>query len=95
MSGNDFDLVITVFGLRDKFWSMAIQNVQNDTNRNYIQNFSALKVSFKMEYQLFCAMGFFNEADTLESSSILIYSHFRQSLYTQKDWPNAELIKVN
>jgi hypothetical protein len=84
LSGNDFDLVITVLCWRDKFWSMAIQNVQNDTNRNYIQNFSALKVSFKMEYQLFCAMGFFNEADTLESSSILSYYFKEQSIYIQK-----------
>jgi hypothetical protein len=43
----------------------------------------------------FCEIGFFNEADTLESSSILIYSHFRQSLFTRKDRHNAELIKVN
>jgi len=31
-------------------------------------------------------MGFFNEADTLESSSILIYSFQEQSIYTQKVW---------
>ncbi len=29
------------------------------------------------------AMGFFNEADILESSSILIYSHLQMGLYTQ------------
>jgi hypothetical protein len=29
------------------------------------------------------AIGFFNEADTLESSSILIYSKLRAVLYTQ------------
>jgi hypothetical protein len=42
----------------------------------------------------FRAIGFYNEADTLESSSILIYSQFSQSLYTWKDWQDAELIKV-
>jgi hypothetical protein len=28
----------------------------------------------------YCEIGFFNEADTLESSSILTYSHLRQKL---------------
>jgi len=37
----------------------------------------------------FCAIGVFNEADTLESSSILIYSHPKKRLYTQlgQQWP--------
>jgi hypothetical protein len=34
---------------------------------------------------LFRAIGFFDEADTLESSSILIYLFREQSMYTQKD----------
>jgi hypothetical protein len=29
---------------------------------------------------------FFNEADTLKSSSILIFSHFRQSLYACREY---------
>ncbi len=33
---------------------------------------------------LFRAIGFFSEADTLESSSILIYVVQEQSIYTQK-----------
>jgi hypothetical protein len=32
----------------------------------------------------FCAIGVFNEADTLESSLILNYSFQEQSIYTQK-----------
>ncbi len=32
---------------------------------------------------MFCAIGFFNEADTLGSSSILIYSKLLMGLYTQ------------
>jgi hypothetical protein len=32
----------------------------------------------------FCAIGFFNEADTLEFSSILIYSFLRQHIYAQR-----------
>jgi len=35
-----------------------------------------------------------NEADTLESSSILIYSHSEQSIYTQCDGHDAILIKA-
>jgi hypothetical protein len=31
-------------------------------------------------FEYYRAIGFFNEADRLESSSIMIYSHFRQSL---------------
>ncbi len=33
----------------------------------------------------FRAIGFFNEADTLESSSMLIYSFQEQSIYTQSN----------
>jgi hypothetical protein len=40
---------------------------------------------------LFCAIVFFNEADTLESSSILIYYFKEQSIYTQE---MARLIKM-
>ncbi len=35
----------------------------------------------------------FNEADTLKSSSILIYSISEQSIYTQNGWHKAVLIK--
>ncbi len=35
-----------------------------------------------------------NEADTLESSSLLIYSHQEQSIYTQNEWHNAMVIKM-
>ncbi len=34
-----------------------------------------------------------NEADTLESTSILIYSHQKQSIYTQSEWHDAMVIK--
>jgi len=40
-----------------------------------------------------CAIGFFNEADTLESSSILIYSESMTGLYTQWIGWGAILIK--
>jgi hypothetical protein len=35
-----------------------------------------------------------NEADTLKSSSILIYSHSEKSIYTQCDRHDAVLIKA-
>jgi hypothetical protein len=41
----------------------------------------------------FCAIGVFNEADTLESSSILIYSQLQTGLYIQLCWQDAALIK--
>jgi hypothetical protein len=41
----------------------------------------------------FHAIGFFIEADTLESSSILIYSELQASLCTQWSWLEATLIK--
>ncbi len=34
-----------------------------------------------------------NEADTLKSSSILIYSRSEHILYTKSDWDDAMLIK--
>ena len=34
-----------------------------------------------------------NETDTLESSSVLIYPHSMQSIYTQIGWHDAALIK--
>ncbi len=40
------------------------------------------------------AIGFFNEADTLESSSILIYSHSKAGLYTQSGQQDAVKIKM-
>jgi hypothetical protein len=42
----------------------------------------------------FRATGFFNVADTLESSSILIYSEFWMGLYTQIRWREETLIKT-
>jgi hypothetical protein len=42
---------------------------------------------------LFVQLGFFNEADTLESSSILIYSELPTVLYTQWFGQDAALIK--
>ncbi len=41
----------------------------------------------------FCAIGFFNEADTLESSSILIYSQLQTGLCTPIGWREAAVIK--
>ncbi len=38
-------------------------------------------------------MGFFNEADTLESSLILFYSTSECSIYTKNEWSKAMLIK--
>ncbi len=42
----------------------------------------------------FRAMGFFNEADTLESSSIRIYSQLQTWLYAQSGQRDAALIKT-
>ncbi len=42
----------------------------------------------------FYAFGFFNEADTLESSSILIYSFQRQGILYTEIWQEAILIKM-
>ncbi len=39
--------------------------------------------------RFFVQMGFFNEADTLESSSILIYSQSMVGLHTQRNWQDA------
>jgi hypothetical protein len=44
-------------------------------------------------HTIFRAIGFFNEADTLESSSMLIYSELQAGLYTRWIWPEAALIK--
>jgi hypothetical protein len=41
----------------------------------------------------FRAIEFFNEADTLESSSILIYSELHAGLYTQRIGQDAAFIK--
>jgi len=35
------------------------------------------------EHWFFCAIGFYNEADTLKSSSILMYSQSMAGLYAQ------------
>ncbi len=40
-----------------------------------------------------CYIGFYNAADTLESSSILIYSHKKQSVYSQGDRHDAVQIE--
>ncbi len=42
--------------------------------------------------QCFMQLGV-NEAGTLKSSSILIYSHQEQSIYAQNEWYNAVVIK--
>jgi hypothetical protein len=42
---------------------------------------------------LFRATGFFSEADTLESTSILIYLESKTGLNTQMFWQEAALIK--
>ncbi len=46
-------------------------------------------VCLYVECHYFHAIGFFNEANTLESTSILIYSFQEQSIYTQKMWHEA------
>jgi hypothetical protein len=43
----------------------------------------SILVSLKVSKSIFCAIVFFNEADILESSSILIYSQIHMGLYTQ------------
>jgi hypothetical protein len=43
---------------------------------------------------MFQAIGFFNEVDTLVSSSILIYSDSTTGLYTQLGCQDAALIKI-
>jgi hypothetical protein len=46
-----------------------------------------------MDQLKFCAIGFFNEAGTLKSSSLLIFLFKAQSIYTQKMWQKVILIK--
>ncbi len=41
--------------------------------------------------QLFCAVGFVNEADTFESSSILIYSELQTGLFALLVWRGSHL----
>ncbi len=43
---------------------------------------------------MFRAIGFFNEAGTLESSSKQIYFQSMTGLYTQLGWRDATLIKT-
>jgi hypothetical protein len=50
-------------------------------------------LDFHSIYKNFRAIGFFNEADTLESSSILIYSDLQTGLYRGLSWHEAALIK--
>ncbi len=52
-----------------------------------------IKYNLKVLSTLFHAIGFFNEADTLESSSILIYSELHAGLFTQRIGRDAALIK--
>ncbi len=47
------------------------------------------------ELQMFHAIGFFNEADTFESSSVLIYSELLTGLYTQWFGLDAALISID
>ena len=46
-----------------------------------------------MALNMFRAIGFLDEADTLESSSILIYYFQELSIYTQQDGMDPFLIK--
>jgi hypothetical protein len=48
-----------------------------------------------ISYYILCAIGFYNEADTLKSSSILIYSHSMQCFFIHKvnGW-DATVIKA-
>jgi len=54
---------------------------------NYLANI------FVNNYSVFRAIGVFNETDTLESSSILIYYFQELSIYTQQDGAKPFLIK--
>ncbi len=58
-------------------------------NERHFPESSQNKTTFMLTQDIsvlhFRAIGFFNEADTLESSSILIYSFQEQSIYTQSD----------
>ncbi len=47
-----------------------------------------------MLIKLFCAIGFFNEADKPESSSILIYSQLQTGFHTQNGRREAVVIKT-
>ena len=46
-----------------------------------------------LNFDKFCAIGFFSEADILESSSILIYSELQAGLYKQCFGLDVALIK--
>jgi hypothetical protein len=50
-------------------------------------------LDFHSIYKNFCAIGFFNEADTLEYSSVLIYLDLQTGLYRGLSWHEAALIK--
>jgi len=50
-------------------------------------------VGTKYQKKMFPAIGFFIVADTLESSSILIYSEIKAGLYTQETGLDTVLIK--
>jgi hypothetical protein len=41
----------------------------------------------------YCAVGFFNETDTLEFCSMLIYLQLQMGLYSQRGQQDAVLIK--
>ncbi len=51
----------------------------------FIRNFILLSFLVLLSITMFRAIGFYSEADTLESSSIPIYSQKKQSIYTQYD----------
>jgi len=57
----------------------------------YSKKTTGLALEFFMIF--WCKIGFFKEADTLESSSMLIYSELQMGLYTQWVWLKATLIK--
>ncbi len=51
-------------------------------------------LEYQSRLEKFCAIGFFNESDTLQSSSMLIYSALHPGLYTQRIGRDAALINL-
>jgi hypothetical protein len=59
---------------------------------NLLQNSNFIIIQLPKFLIRFCPIGFFNGADTLESSSILIYSKLLTGLFTDLGWREAALI---
>jgi hypothetical protein len=91
-----------IYSYLDIFWSKLYSvfkchsffdtSVNLDLCGRFKQFFTTL-VSNKCSF-IFRAIGFYNEADTFESSSILIYSWSMIGLYTWRIHQDAALIKV-